>query len=99
MADLETAFERPLAEREVAELLGVSPNTLKHWRGSARGPKYVKLVRKVAYRRNDLNEWINANVTEPGVASEGRLAHDSDLESRGRRIRAGVIATARSSRR
>jgi hypothetical protein len=47
-------------------LLGVSPNTLKHWRWVGKGPRYVKLVSKVAYRQKDLDDWINANVTEPG---------------------------------
>lgn len=69
MTDLDTTFERPLGEHEVAELLGVSRNTLKHWRWIGKGPRYVKLVSKVAYRRQDLDEWINANVTEPGAAS------------------------------
>jgi uncharacterized protein YjcR len=32
MTELDTTFERPLGEKEVAALLGVSPNTLKHWR-------------------------------------------------------------------
>ena len=66
MTDLTTEFERPLTEGEVAGLLGVSPNTLKHWRWAGKGPRYVKLVSKVAYRRQDLDEWISANVTEPG---------------------------------
>lgn len=66
MTSVAGEFERPLGEKEVAELLGVSPNTLKHWRWVGRGPRYLKLVSKVAYRRQDLDEWINANVTEPG---------------------------------
>ena len=60
-------FERPLPEKEVADLLGVSPNTLKHWRWVGKGPRYVKLVSKIAYRRCDLDEWINASVTDPGA--------------------------------
>lgn len=68
MTDLVAGFERPLGEKEVADLLGVSPNTLKHWRWVGKGPRYVKLVSKVAYRQQDLDDWINANVTEPGPA-------------------------------
>jgi predicted DNA-binding transcriptional regulator AlpA len=66
MTDLATGYARPLSEREVADLLGVSPNTLKHWRWIGKGSRYVKLVSKVAYRQQDLDAWINANVTEPG---------------------------------
>lgn len=69
MTELVTGYVRPLAEREVAELLGVSPNTLKHWRWIGKGPRYVKLVSKVAYRQQDLDDWINANVNEPGSRS------------------------------
>lgn len=69
MTDLGTSFDRPLTEHEVAELLGVSPNTLKHWRWIGKGPRYVKLVRKIGYRRQDLDEWINASVKEPGPPS------------------------------
>ena len=32
MTDLIEGFERPLGETDVAEMLGVSPSTLKHWR-------------------------------------------------------------------
>ena len=66
-------FERPLPEREAAELLGVSPNTLKHWRWVGRGPRYVKLVGGVAYRSCDLSAWIDANVTEPGCGADSAL--------------------------
>ena len=69
MTEQDVALERPLGEKEVALLLGVSPNTLKHWRWVGKGPRYVKLVSRVAYRRQDLNEWINAQVTEPGPPS------------------------------
>lgn len=65
MGDLAVDFEPPLGERRVADMLGVSPNTLKHWRWVGRGPRYVKLVGEVVYRLHDLAEWINANVTDP----------------------------------
>jgi hypothetical protein len=32
-----------------------------------KGPHYVKLVHRVAYRPDDLREWIDASVTDPGV--------------------------------
>lgn len=67
MSESMNSFERPLAEREAATLLGVSPNTLKHWRWIGKGPRYVKLVGKVAYRPADLREWVDSNVSEPGL--------------------------------
>ncbi len=64
-------FERPLTEREVSELLGISTNTLKHWRWVGRGPRYVQLGRKIGYRPGDLRAWIDASVTDP-VTPGGR---------------------------
>ena len=68
MTDSLTEFERPLSEQEVAELLGVSRNTLKHWRWVGKGPRYVKMIGKIGYRPCDLREWIDSNVSEPGLA-------------------------------
>ena len=70
MTDVKMTFERPLGEKEVAALLGVSPNTLKHGGWVGKGPRYVNLASKVAYRPQDLDEWINANVTEPRQSGE-----------------------------
>jgi hypothetical protein len=39
-------FEAPPGERQVVELLGVSPTTLKHWRWVGKGPRYVKLCQQ-----------------------------------------------------
>ena len=52
---------------EVAELIGVQPQTLRLWRcRSAEGPPYVRLGKpntgRVAYRPADVEEWIRARV-------------------------------------
>lgn len=50
--------------RGAAELLALSPGTLKNWRSQGRGPRYVigpgGLVR---YRPADLREWAEAAFT------------------------------------
>jgi excisionase family DNA binding protein len=47
-----------LTTAEVAELLKVSPRTLKQWRHEQRGPKYYVLgPRAVRYKRADLIRW------------------------------------------
>lgn len=38
---------------------------LRQWRYEGRGPAYVKLGRRVAYRTEDLDTWINGNVRDP----------------------------------
>ena len=43
-------------------------STLAHWRSEGRGPKFIKLGAKVAYRGRDLNEWLEAQTVEPRAA-------------------------------
>lgn len=50
------------SEEELAEVLEVKPPTLATWRAEERGPDYVKLGKSVFYRKQDVLEWINANV-------------------------------------
>mgnify|MGYP006424412157 CR=1 FL=1 len=38
---------------------------LRQWRYEARGPRYVKLGRAVAYRTEDLDAWIAGHVHDP----------------------------------
>ena len=40
-------------------------STLAHWRSEGRGPKYIKVGGKVAYRGSDLNEWLDAQTVDP----------------------------------
>ena len=41
------------------------PSTLAHWRCEGRGPTYIKLGSRVAYRGVDLNEWLAAQTVRP----------------------------------
>ena len=43
-------------------------STLAHWRSEGRGPKFIKLGSKVAYRGADLNEWLASRTVEPRAA-------------------------------
>ena len=45
-------------------LLG-RPSTLAHWRSEGRGPVYIKLGSRVAYRGSHLNEWLAAQTVRP----------------------------------
>ena len=55
-----TAQSRLLSPRQVAEILGVSVNTLSQWRHHKRYPlRYIKLgKRKVMYRPADVEAFI-----------------------------------------
>lgn len=48
---------------EAADILGVSPGTLSVWRSTGRTSlRYVKIGRKVMYRRSDVDNFIQNNL-------------------------------------
>ena len=49
-----------LTTREAAEYLRQSESTLAHWRMVGKGPRSVRLGRRVLYRRGDLAEFVEA---------------------------------------
>ena len=40
---------RVLNENELAQRWGISPKTLQRWRSEGRGPRYLKLSKRVGY--------------------------------------------------
>lgn len=58
-----------LSERDAASFLGITQRTLQDWRLNRRGPVYIKLGRRVAYDREDLEQFLADNRVEPAEAS------------------------------
>jgi predicted site-specific integrase-resolvase len=54
-----------LREAEAAKSLGISPETLRRWRWSGKGPAYVKLGGAVRYATKDLEEFLSASRRQP----------------------------------
>lgn len=50
-----------ICEREAAEILGVSAQTLRRRRSRARGPRYFKIGRHVVYREADVAAYLEAS--------------------------------------
>ncbi len=50
-----------LTQREAAAVLRLSERTLERHRLAGTGPAFVKLGRRVAYRKSDLEAWAAAN--------------------------------------
>ena len=48
-----------LSATDAAEYLGVSPATLAKWRVSGGGPQYIKLGRRVRYKRSELDDYAS----------------------------------------
>ncbi len=54
-------METLLSPEEAARFLNLSPSTLAKMRLSGKSPTYIKMGRRVAYRRSDLEDWIAAH--------------------------------------
>jgi len=55
-----------LTPAEAAKALRVSPATLPRWRWSGDGPDYVRVGRKILYRREDLEAYIARRIVRRG---------------------------------
>jgi len=56
-----TAIHQLLSPNHVSSILGVSPGTLTVWRCTGRvGLPFVKVGRKVMYRPEDIQNFINS---------------------------------------
>lgn len=63
-----------LTQIEVAALLRLSPRTLERHRLAGTGPAYVKLGRRVVYKREVVEAWAAANTFTS--TSEAGARHD-----------------------
>lgn len=55
-------METLLNVKQTAEKLCVSEMTLRKWRWEGKGPKFVKMGRKVVYRESDLRDYVSSMV-------------------------------------
>ena len=56
-----------LTTPEAAALLRRSEETMRWWRSHGRGPTFVKLGSRVAYRRQDLESWLEQRLVDPST--------------------------------
>ncbi|MGJ5180399.1 helix-turn-helix transcriptional regulator [Bradyrhizobium oligotrophicum] len=50
---------------KVAEALNLRPQTLTAWRTLGKGPIFVKVGKRVFYRKADIEAWLGAQRREP----------------------------------
>ena len=50
-----------MTKAEAAEYLGLKPSTLSKWITDGKGPKYLKAGSRVYYRKEWLDEYLDAN--------------------------------------
>ena len=56
---------RLVTEAAAAEILCLSPTTLKKWRRTSRGPVYYRLGSAVRYRVDDLESYLEDSMENP----------------------------------
>lgn len=59
-----------LSPNEVEEVFGLKAGTLANLRSLGRGPKFLKVGRKVLYAKADVERWIR-KVSEVKATGEG----------------------------
>lgn len=58
-SDAISVLPRLISEKQVAELYGFKLNTLRNWRISKQGPKFMKINGKmIRYRVQDIEEYL-----------------------------------------
>lgn len=49
-----------LKEKDVADMVGLSVQTVRWWRYAGRGPRFYKIGSRVFYKRTDVEDWLEA---------------------------------------
>jgi predicted DNA-binding transcriptional regulator AlpA len=62
-----------LTADEAGKVLGLATSTLAKLRLSGNGPVYCKLGRRVVYRREDLETWLESRVARNSSDADARL--------------------------
>lgn len=66
-------LERLLSTRELADLVGIKPQTIRRWRLEGRGPKFIRLSgSKVAYDPADIAAFLEARKARSGADAKTR---------------------------
>jgi excisionase family DNA binding protein len=70
----EHAMEEILDAVAAARYVGLSTSTLAKMRLSGNGPAFLKLGRRVLYRRADLDAWLESRVARDTTDADARLS-------------------------
>ena len=74
------------SENDLAERWGISPKSLQRWRTEGRGPRYLKLSKRVTYPLEEIQtfEWnaLHASTSEKAQVSKVPFLNIAKLEAR-----------------
>src|SRR6185437_6588026 len=87
-----------LTQQEAADETRLSERTLERHRLAGTGPKFVRLGRRVLYRREDVEAWIASNICRSnseadamaGRCGDPELANSGDLVGNVEELSAGM---------
>jgi len=60
-----------LNEAQTAEVLNVSPATLRRWRWAGKGPQFRKIGGAVRYSPGDIDAYVEASLRSSTTCQEG----------------------------
>lgn len=72
IAAAEQNIDPLLDEEESAAELQLKPRTLTVWRSTGKGPRYLKIGRRVFYRRSWLHRFMAECEVDPAARREDR---------------------------
>ena len=71
-----------LDQNGLAERWLISPRTLEQWRWQGRGPRFLKICRRVVYRLSDIEAFeaasLHANTVAPIVKAPEEKPYDGN---------------------
>src|ERR1700720_130221 len=73
-----------LTQQEAAEATRLSQRTLERHRLTGTGPKFVRLGRRVLYRREDVEEWVAGNICRSTSEADSIASHRCKTEAANR---------------
>jgi len=56
-----------MSSKRTAQYLDAAEQTLNNWRHQGRGPSYIKIGKKILYRRSDVDAWLDAHRVKLGA--------------------------------
>jgi predicted DNA-binding transcriptional regulator AlpA len=83
-----TMSDASLSAEEAAKFLGLAISTLAKSRGTGKGPVYCKLGRRVVYRKEDLEAWLESRVVRNTSDADARLPKSLTGEQTNSRLKA-----------
>jgi hypothetical protein len=72
-----------LDQKGLAERWLISPRTLEQWRWQGRGPRFLKISRRVVYRLTDIEAFEAASLHLNTVGPLGELAKQQSSDGNG----------------